>query len=186
MKIASDTRIILQVFLALTLFDAIVNGAMTAALRSDGWSRADQQATNAYQFGFFLVIAALVSTLFAKEAHRLAISTVVLLAGYVEDTVYYVFVQILGPIIKLLSGNPVNEEFFPEKISGWIGWFDRLIFNGGFSLAFPKVIAVNVIAIAATFIILKKKSLNQNVRERNAKITLDGAGQTSSARAAKS
>lgn len=135
---------------ALALFDAIVNGAMSSAMRADGWSALDQAANDSYQFGFAL-IAAVAVILLQGTMNRLTV--VLLLAGYVEDTLYYLLLPVVSPLTEFLSGHPGPDYLFPEKVSGWLGWVGRNLFEEQVALDMWFVFIINAIFIVGAIAI---------------------------------
>lgn len=142
---------------ALALFDAIVNGAMSAAMRADGWSKLDQATNDSYQFGFAL-IAAVAVVLLQGKMNRLTV--VLLLAGYVEDTLYYLLLPVVSPLTEFLSGHPGSDYLFPEKVSGWLGWVGRNLFEERVALDMWFVFIINAIFIVGAIAINAERLKN--------------------------
>ena len=110
---------IVKWFGLLVLFDALIGGGISAALRSDGWTASDQGANNSYQLGFFFVIVSVLFMMWKGGMKFETMMIILLKAGYVEDTLYYVATFFLKWPIKLISGFDVTWSLFPHEIAGW-------------------------------------------------------------------
>lgn len=139
------------------LFDALVGGGVAAAMQARGvWI---QTVNDFYQLGFSIGMAVvLLIAYFAFEWKSEALAVLVLLFGYVEDTLYYVLVPQVNPLIKLISHgaqyHASGGEMFPSHISGWLGWLGRAVGTDPISLSMLTILAVNVFAIVVAGAIL--------------------------------
>ncbi len=154
-------------FLSLVLFDALIGGAISTILRIDGWIGFDQRLNDVYHLNYAIVIAGTLAWFYSRfKQIKTVLGLAVLFLGYVEDTLFYVFIPLVNPLIKFLTKGEIfrnaSGELFPEQISGWIGWLGRMFGGGNIPLALQQVFVINTGALALAgflaFYIGKKKS----------------------------
>jgi len=148
---------IVKYFGLLVLFDALIGGGISAALRSDGWTLSDQGANNSYQLGFFIVIISVLAMMWKNGMKFESMMIILLKAGYIEDTLYYVFTFFLKLPIKLVSGFPVTWSLFPKEIAGWFGWMSRVFLGEYFAVPFLKVIMINIGTLVVVYFLFRRK-----------------------------
>lgn len=159
--IKQASRVLFLTF-AFALFDALIGGGVAAAIQKAGaWN---QTVNDFYQLGFSIAMAAVLLICFFVFGWRAEILAVlVLLLGYVEDTLYYVFMPWINPLIKLISHGAEYHVrgggLFPPEISGWLGWLGRATEAGPISLGMPAILAINIFAIAVAAGILLYSSV---------------------------
>lgn len=135
----------LYYFLAACVADAICGGAVSALLqtRSPYW----QAMNDAYQFAFFVIAFAFGLNV---KYIRGMLCYWILMAGLLEDTIFYLIVPLFDWLILLLTGTAYHapEGIFPDAIGGWPAWILRKL---GVEFAFPMwaVFAINAAAIVA-------------------------------------
>jgi hypothetical protein len=141
------------------LFDVAAGGTIAAHLQVDGWTVMDQRVNNNYQLFYGLLVAAAGGWFyFSTKSKRMILALVILFAGYVEDTLFYVFIPIVNPLIKIFSGGRAYQApagLFPERISGWVGWVGRILFGHNVSFEMSVVFVINMIAILSAFLLLR-------------------------------
>jgi len=158
---AINLIIALGIVALIGLFDAFFGGAISAGLSSDSeWSAYDQRVNDSYQLLLgSMVLAGLILQIwlqnFDKRAAIFALTVFLLLAGYVEDSTYYIWLSLTQyPIEYFGQGLLEVETGFPERISGWIGWilrnWLRMPFDG---FKMNAVVLMNFISIAGVFIL---------------------------------
>jgi len=150
----------LAVFFLLVLFDTIIGGALAALLQYDGFSALDQRINNVYQFGYGLVAAGAMLWLYQHSRSLVPVlACLMLFAGFVEDTMFYLLMPLCNPIIRALTGGAgyqiVAGAFMPPQVSGWTGWLGRMV--TGQNIACPRegILALNVLAVAGAAYLLK-------------------------------
>ena len=153
--------IVLGTFLALSIYDAILGGALAALLRIEGWMPLDQRINDVYQLIYGTVVAASLLWLYSKTGLIKPPLTVWLFYfGFVEDTLFYLLIPLVNPVIKFITKGVGFElatgTLFPERISGWLGWIGRMFFGQDFSFDFMTVLAFNALAIITVFLIWRK------------------------------
>jgi hypothetical protein len=139
-------------FFSLVLFDAFIGGAISTILRIDGWIGMDQQLNDVYHLNYAIVIAAALAWHYSVfKIVRPVLGLAVLFLGYVEDTLFYIFVPLLNPLIKLLtkgeSFQNASGKLFPEEIAGWIGWLGRTFLGRNIAFDLPDILAFNAMAV---------------------------------------
>lgn len=151
-------------FLSLVLFDALIGGAISTILRIDGWIGFDQRLNDVYHLNYAIVIAATLAWFYSRfRQFKILLGMAALFAGYVEDTLFYVFIPLVNPLIKFLTKGEIfrnaSGELFPEQISGWIGWLGRMFFNGNIAIDLQYIFLINAAAAAfAVFLAFYKFS----------------------------
>jgi hypothetical protein len=140
-------------FLSLVLFDALIGGAISTILRIDGWIALDQRLNDVYHLNYAIVIAGTLAWFYSRfKQIKTVLGLAVLFFGYVEDTLFYIFIPLVNPIIKFLTKGEAfrnaSGKLFPEQISGWIGWVGRMFLGGNIPLALNLVFVINIIALA--------------------------------------
>ncbi len=139
-------------FFSLVLFDAFIGGTISTILRIDGWIGMDQRLNDVYHLNYAIVIAAALAWHYSVfKLIKPVLGLAVLFLGYVEDTLFYVFVPLLNPLIKLLtkgeSFQNASGKLFPEEISGWVGWLGRTFLDRNIAFDLPDIFAFNAMAI---------------------------------------
>lgn len=149
-------------------FDALVGGGIAAAMQKTGvWN---QMVNDFYQLGFAIIIAVILFLLyFALQWKGEVWAVLVLLFGYVEDTLFYLLIPIVNPVIKLISHGAEYRVsgggMFPASISGWIGWIGRSTGWGVWSLSMPAILVINFFAIVVAMGILIYQTSRSSVME---------------------
>jgi len=156
-----DLQLALKVFSILVLLDALMGGSIAALLQVEGWTPLDQRINNVYQTNYGMIVITTLSWLyFFKKIKRPVWVMAALFAGYVEDTLFYVAIVAVNPVIYLLTKGETyhlpSSGLFPERISGWIGWIGRMVFGQNVSFDLPVVFALNAFAISSAYVILKR------------------------------
>lgn len=153
----------LATFLLLALVDALIGGAISTRLQVAGWTARDQEVNNAYQLIYGMIVAlTLVWLFFHTRSLRPILAVLVLYAGYVEDTLFYLLIPIVNPVLKLLNSGATfrtpTDSLFPERISGWVGWVGRLIWGQNVSFEMPVVFVMNTLAIGIVLLLLRRSN----------------------------
>jgi hypothetical protein len=135
------------------LFDALIGGAISTILRIDGWIGLDQRLNDVYHLNYAIVIAATLAWFYSRfKQIKTVLGLAVLFAGYVEDTLFYVFIPLINPLIKFLTKGEIfrnaSGKLFPEQISGWIGWLGRMFLGGNIAIELHHIFVINVGAVA--------------------------------------
>ncbi|MGH7596567.1 MAG: hypothetical protein ACREOI_09455 [bacterium] len=157
-------------FLSLVLFDALIGGAISTILRIDGWIGMDQSLNDVYHLNYAIVIAATLAWFYSRfKQIKTVLGLAVLFLGYVEDMLFYVFIPLVNPLIKLLTKGEAfrnaSGELFPEQISGWIGWLGRMFWGGNIAIALRHVFMINAAAVSvAGFLAFFMKQKNSEPR----------------------
>jgi hypothetical protein len=164
---ARHLKTVLLTFLALTLFDAVLGGAMSALLRIEGWLPLDQRINDVYQLIYGTMVASTLGWLYLRlKSIKPIVAISILFIGYVEDTVFYLLIPLVNPIINFITKGVRFElatgTLFPERISGWIGWVGRMLFGQNISFEFTDALAFNAMAIVAVFLLWAKGRLMMN------------------------
>jgi hypothetical protein len=154
-------KIALVTFLALALFDAILGGSISALLRIEGWFPLDQRINDVYQLNYGIIITATLVWLYSQNrSTKPSLTIFVLFVGYVEDTLFYLLIPLVNPIIKFITKGVEFEletgTLFPEKISGWAGWMGRTFIGRNISFDMPVVFVFNFLAIVVVWLLWKK------------------------------
>jgi hypothetical protein len=146
-------------FVALTLFDVLIGGAIAALLQLEGFTAIDQRLNEVYQLGYAIVIAAALAWLYwltRRWAHVLALG--ILFVGYVEDTLFYALMPLCNPVIALLTQGASYQvkggAFFPASISGWTGWASRRWLGENAAFTMENVWLINAVALALALLLL--------------------------------
>jgi hypothetical protein len=152
MKSCKPWRAAMLVFLALSLFDAVIGGAISAVLRINGWTAIDQRLNDVYHVNYALIITAALIWHYSYFKRLVPVFAVaILFLGYVEDTLFYCFTPLINPVIKMLTKGEALQlasgALWPQHISGWIGWLGRAGLSRNFAFAMPHVLALNAIAV---------------------------------------
>lgn len=139
-------------FLSLVLFDALIGGAISTILRIDGWIGFDQRLNDVYHLNYAIVIAATLAWFYSRFRQiKTVLGLVVLFLGYVEDTLFYVFIPLVNPLIKFITKGEAfrnaSGELFPEQISGWIGWLGRMFWGGNIAIDLQHIFVINAGAV---------------------------------------
>ncbi len=150
-------------FFSLVLFDALIGGAISTILRIDGWIGLDQRLNDVYHLNYAIIIAATLAWFYSRfRLIKPVLGLTILFLGYVEDTLFYLLIPLVNPIIKLLTNGEVfrnaSGKLFPEQIAGWIGWLGRMF--GGVYITFdiPIIFGLNLIAILAAIWLWRHKT----------------------------
>lgn len=118
-----------------------------------------QVAVDSYQFlfGAFCLLTLYAVSMTTGEWYR-ALATLLLLAAYAEDLLYYVWQFLTVKVIAELShGTVIIEPGFPERISGWWGWLFRR-----FGDHFEGLTPATALVLAISFAVLAIWVLWQN------------------------
>lgn len=155
-------------FFALSLFDALIGGSISAILRIDGWTPIDQRLNDVYHVNYAIIVAA---ALLWHYAHfRLVapvLAVVILFLGYVEDVLFYCLAPLLHPAIKMLTKGETlatsSGELLPQQISGWAGWLGRAVVGRNLAFSLSTIFAFNALAVFAALVLacLKCKAANR-------------------------
>jgi hypothetical protein len=124
-------------FICILVPDWIIGSGLAAYLQQMGWN---QNINDLYQAFFFLFV---VSIIFNADSYVEMLAVLILLAGYIEDTLFYLLLRIWNPF-----GYELADQIIPP-ISGWLGWIGRR-FGYDVHLDWPYVLALN---LAAVFIV---------------------------------
>lgn len=157
-------------FLSLVFFDALIGGAISTILRIDGWIGLDQRLNDVYHLNYAIVIAATLAWFYSRFRQiKALLGLAVLFLGYLEDTLFYIFIPLVNPLIKFLtkgeSFRNASGELFPEKISGWIGWLGRMFLGGNIAIDLLHVFVINAVAVAlAVFLAFYMRRKNFGAR----------------------
>jgi hypothetical protein len=150
-----------KVFITLicfALFDALFGGAVAALLQVGGWSPLDQRINNVYQLVFGVVILGSFVWLYqtAKSFKEITV-LITLLVGYVEDTLYFLFIPLVNPIIKLITKGAVYQisGLFPDHISGWLGWIGRMFLGKNISFQMTTILLINLAAVVISVALIE-------------------------------
>lgn len=149
---------LLAIVLTLSVFDALIGGGIAAVLQQRGWIQA---ANDVYQLGFGLIV---LSTLLIMDLvlkwRREALATFMLFIGLVEDTLFYLLIPVLNPVISFITGGatyrPRGGRLFPIEISSWHGWVSRIVGLENVSVPIMAVFVINLLAVIIAYILLKK------------------------------
>ena len=117
----------LQALLIVGLLDAVVGGALTAHLQRGEWDRDKQLIVNGYQFA---LAGSVTIWLLLFGGPDLVWRVAFLVAVYVEDLLYYLFLPFVSWVHYVLVGEtqlnwdrkPYRLFELPERISGWLKW----------------------------------------------------------------
>jgi hypothetical protein len=145
-------------FLSLVLFDALIGGTISTILRIDGWIGMDQRLNDVYHINYAIVIAATLAWFYSRfKQIKTLLGLAALFLGYVEDTLFYVFIPLVNPLIKFLTKGEIfrnaSGELFPERISGWIGWLGRTFLGRNIAFDLSDVFAFNAIAVLVVILL---------------------------------
>ena len=152
-------------FLALALYDAIIGGAISSLLRIEGWFDPDQRVNDIYQLSYGLVIVATFIWLyFYIQSKEIVLATWILFIGYVEDTLFYLLIPLVNPLIMFITRGekfePATGVVFPESVSGWLGWLGRLFFEQRLEFDLEIIFGFNAIALAVAALLVSKHVRN--------------------------
>ena len=151
----------LLLFLVLTVYDVIIGGAIAALLQSDGFTAVDQRINNIHQLAYGLVVGGVLAWFYARVQNVLPVLAVIMLfAGLVEDTMFYLLVPFLNPLIGVITGGAkyrvAGGAWLPDQISGWPGWVGRMAVGENVAFSRGEVLAANAIAgVLAAFLLLR-------------------------------
>lgn len=158
---AINLIVVLGIVALIGLFDAFFGGIISSGLSSDSeWSAYDQRVNDGYQLLLgSMVLAGLILQVWFREFNRniviFALAVFLLLVGYVEDVLYYIWLTLTQyPIEYFGRGLLEVKTGFPEQISGWIGWILRNWFRvtfDGFKMS--AIVLMNFVSIAAVFVL---------------------------------
>lgn len=145
-------KVVSAIFLLLALFDAFVGGTVSARLQVGGWTAQDQRVNNYYQVVYAVFVAATLGGLFfSTRSTRQVLAILILYAGYVEDTLFYLLIPLVNPVIKFFNnGTPFltpSGGLLPESISGWLGWVGRMVLGHNVSFEMRAVLLINLVAV---------------------------------------
>lgn len=157
---------VLILIISFGLFDALVGGGVAAAMqRAGAWI---QTVNDFYQLGFSIGMAVvLLIAYYSLRWRGEALAVLLLLFGYVEDTLYFVFMPLVNPLIKLISHGAEYHVsgggMFPPHISGWIGWVGRATGWGMWDLSVPVILVVNFFAFVVAMGVIVYHSSKSSV-----------------------
>ena len=148
----------LLTFLALSLFDALIGGAISTLLRLGGWTELDQRLNDVYHVNYAIVVTAALIWHYSHFKHLPSVlAGAILFLGYVEDTLFYFLTPLFNPAIKLLTKGEAFQmtagEILPQEISGWLGWLGRALLGRNIALEWLALFAVNAIAILSSILL---------------------------------
>jgi len=156
-------NVALIAFILLAIVDAIIGGTVSARLQVAGWTTRDQQFNNAYQLIYGIIVAGMLGWLyFHTRAAKPVLVILILYLGYVEDTLFYLFIPLVNPLISVLANGTSYRvptgALFPERISGWVGWVGRMVWGQNVSFEISQVFLINILAIAAVLPLMRKSN----------------------------
>ncbi|MDZ7268743.1 MAG: hypothetical protein ONB48_13480 [candidate division KSB1 bacterium] len=155
---ARRVLITLLLFLPLVLYDVLFGGAIAALLQTTGWQGVAQRINNVYQLSYGVLVAAvLVLAAWRFHCPREALAVLVLYAGMVEDTLFYLLIKPLNPVISLLTlgaGYRAPERILPEGTASWPGWVGRMFLEASWWLSPARVFVLNLVAVLLAAAIL--------------------------------
>ena len=141
------------VVLAISLFDAIIGAGISAGL----WKSLNvAQAVNDFwqlglaSFSFFVLFVV------GKKNLDVGVSAGLMLAAYLEDTLYYSLLWLTKPVVFWLSnGVLIVNTGFPSHIGGWIGWISRFFqIVPPVEISLPIVFLLNTAGVITTWWLL--------------------------------
>jgi len=147
----------LFIFLSLALYDAVFGGAIAALLQEHGWELVAQRINNVYQLSYGVVVVSVLLLTFLHGGKREALAVVALFVGYVEDSLFYVLVKAINPMVEAVSlgaGYRGPETVLPENISGWVGWCTRMAGHDSWRMNWRTLLIANGGAVIAALVIL--------------------------------
>jgi len=102
------------------------------------------------------VAATLGGLFFYTRSTRPALAILILYTGYVEDTLFYLLIPLVNPVIKFFNNDTAfrtpSGELLPESISGWLGWVGRMVFGHNVSFEIHVVFVINILAIVSVLL----------------------------------
>ncbi|RIK61168.1 hypothetical protein DCC62_27740 [candidate division KSB1 bacterium] len=123
----------LSIFLPLVIYDVLFGGAIAALLQSEGWQGAAQRINNVYQLSYgVVVVSVLVLAFFKFDKRREALAVLILFIGLVEDSLFYLLIKFLNPLIQILTQGAAYrapESILPEGVASWPGWVSRMFWE---------------------------------------------------------
>ncbi len=148
----------LLIFLPLVLYDVLFGGAIAALLQATGWQGVAQRLNNVYQLSYGVIVAGvLLLAGWRFRRRREALAVVVLYAGLVEDTLFYLLIKPLNPVIAQLTlgtAYRAPEGILPEGVASWPGWVGRMFLESFWRLKPAQVFMLNLVAVVVTAAIL--------------------------------
>lgn len=139
--------------LLLSSVDALCGGGLSLALKEDGrWLPADQIGNDFYQACFGFSCAVFLLWRFQRN-FAAALTTLILLLGYVEDRLYYLILPLFSPIFEWRNLPRIGLDF-PNEISGWIGWTARTFWNYNIRLDGAQWFLLNLAALCLAAIVV--------------------------------
>jgi len=156
--------ITLLIFLPLVLYDVLFGGAIAALLQSTGWQGVAQRLNNVYQLSYGVLAAGvLLLAGWHFRRRREALAVLVLYAGLVEDTLFYLLIKPLNPVIAQLTlgaAYRAPEGILPEGVASWPGWVGRMFLESFWRLKPSHVFVLNLVAVvlAAAILAVRVKS----------------------------
>jgi len=152
----------LVLILGFSLFDALIHGGIAAAMQRAG--SYNQTVSDMYQLGFAIAMAAVfVMVFFGLHWKRETIAVLILLFGFVEDTLYYAVMPLVNPLIRVLTGGAIyhvqGEGLFPPAIAGWVGWLSRAAGADTIYLSMGTIVIINILACAGGVAVCAGRSL---------------------------
>lgn len=139
----------------IALYDAIFGAGISAGLWPNITSQ--QAILDIWQCSLGVLVF---STLWLLRRYDfdVAFTVLILLIGYLEDTLYYLFLPITKYAVSFLShGKLIVESGFPEVIGGYLGWLTRFFqIVPPISIPLWVVVAMNAGGLAVGWILLWK------------------------------
>lgn len=148
----------LSIFMPLVIYDVLFGGAIAALLQSEGWQGAAQRINNVYQLSYGVVVASvLVLAFFTFGKRREALAVLVLFIGLVEDSLFYLLIKFLNPVIQIMTQGAAYrapESILPEGVASWPGWVSRMFLESFWRMRPSHVLLLNLAALLLAAIIL--------------------------------
>lgn len=159
--------ITLLLFLPLVFYDVLFGGAIAALLQSSGWQGVAQRLNNVYQLSYGVIVAGvlLLAGWRFRRRHE-ALAVLVLYAGLVEDTLFYLLIKPLNPVIARITlgaAYRVPEGILPEGVASWPGWVSRMFLESSWRQTPSQVFVLNLVAVvlAAAILAVRLKSRHE-------------------------
>ncbi len=150
--------ITLLIFFPLVLYDVLFGGAIAALLQSTGWQGVAQRLNNVYQLSYGVIVAGvLLLAGWRFRRRREALAVLVLYAGLVEDTLFYLLIKPLNPVITRITlgaAYRAPEGILPEGVASWPGWVGRMFLESFWRLKPSHVFVLNLVAVVLAAAIL--------------------------------
>ena len=140
----------------ISLYDAIFGAGISAGLWPNITSQ--QVILDIWQCSLGVIVFFILYFGWAKRYDfDVAFTVLILLIGYLEDTLYYLFLPVTKYVVSFLShGKLIVEPGFPEMIGGYLGWLTRF-FGIVPSISIPlwMVVIMNIGGLAIGWILLQ-------------------------------